>query len=253
MRHAWQGYSTTVCVLLLTLTHVTGAKAADVKVFTSRAVATVLAEIRPKFEAASGHKLDVVVDLTPTLVQRARAGEPFDVIVALPKLIDDLIKEGHAIADTRTKLVHSGLGLETRAGAVKPDIGSVGAFKRALLNFKSIGYLKTPAGVHLDQEFARLGIAEVISSKAVRPNTDIVSQLVANGAIEAGIVVKTQILTTPGVQLVGSLPDELQYYVAFVGAVSTRSNVPGPARDLLKFLTGPDAVRVIRSQGMDPG
>ena len=64
------------------------------KIFTSRALATVLAEIGPAFEATSGHKLDIVVDLTPTLVRRVRAGESVDIIVALPKLIDDLIKEG---------------------------------------------------------------------------------------------------------------------------------------------------------------
>jgi molybdate transport system substrate-binding protein len=172
---------------------VTAPEAADMKIFTSRAVATVLAEIGPAFEATSGHKLDVIVDLTPTLVRRTRAGEPVDIVVALSKLVDELIKDGHAIADTRTSLVHSGLGLETRAGASKPDIGSIDAFKRALLGFKSIGYLKTPAGIHLDQQFARLGIADAIRSKAARPDTDIVSELVAKGEIAAGIVVTTQI------------------------------------------------------------
>jgi len=135
----------------------------------------------------------------------------------------------------------------------KPDVGSIDAFKRTLLGFKSIGYLKTPAGAHLDHQFARLGIADAIRPKAVRPDTDIVSQLVAKGEIEAGIVVTTQILTTPGVQLAGSLPDELPYYVQFVGVVSTRSTVPGPSQDLLEFLTRPDTVRTIKSQGMKPG
>jgi molybdate transport system substrate-binding protein len=107
--------------------------------------------------------------------------------------------------------------------------------------------------VHLDHQFSRLGIADAIRPKAVRPDTDIVSQLVAKGEIEAGIVVITQILTTPGVELVGPLPDELQYYVAFAGAVSTKSTAPGPARDLLKFLTGPVAIPTITSQGMKPG
>jgi molybdate transport system substrate-binding protein len=233
--------------------HATAASAADLKIFSSRAVATVLGKIGPTFEASSGYKLNVVVDLTPTLVRRVRAGEPVDVIVALPTPIDNLIKEGHAIADTRTDLVRSGLGLEMRAGAVKPDIGSVDAFKRTLLSLKSVGYLKTPAGVHLDQQFARLGIADDIRRKAVRPDTDIVSELVAKGEIEAGIVVITQILTTPGVELVGRLPEDLQYYVAFVGAVSTRSMAAGPARDLLNFLIGPVAIPIIKSQGMEPG
>jgi molybdate transport system substrate-binding protein len=233
--------------------HAPVAQPADLKIFTSRAVATVLNKVGPTFEATSGHKLNIIVDLTPTLVKRVRAGESVDVIVALPTLIDNLIKEGHVIADTRTNLVRSGLGLEIRAGAIKPDIGSVDAFKRTLLGLKSIGYLKTPAGVYLDQQFARLGMTDAIRPKTVRPDTDIVSELVAKGEIEAGIVVIPQILTTPGVQLVGPLPDELQYYVAFAGAVSKTSNAPGPARDLLKFLTGPDVIPTIKSQGMEPG
>jgi molybdate transport system substrate-binding protein len=246
-------YFVAVCLLLLALIEITDARAADLKIFSSRAVATVLGKVGPTFEASSGYKLNVIVDLTPTLDRRVRAGEQVDVIVALPPLIDNLIKEGRAIADTRTNLVRSGLGLEIPAGAIKPDIRTVDAFKRTLLSLKSIGYLKTPAGLHLDQEFARLGIADAIRAKAVRPDTDIVSQLVAKGEIEAGMVVITQILTTPGVELVGPLPNELQYYVAFVGAVSTTSTVPGPARDLLKFLTGPVAIPIIKSQGMEPG
>jgi molybdate transport system substrate-binding protein len=233
--------------------HAPAAQAADLRIFTSRAVATVLYKVGPTFEASSGRKLNIIVDLTPTLVKRVRAGEQVDLIVALPSLIDNLITEGHAIADTRTNLVRSGLGLEIRAGAIKPDIGSVGAFKRTLLEIKSIGYLKTPAGVYLDQQFARLGIADAIKPKAVRPDTDIVSKMVAKGDIEAGIVVITQILTTAGVQLVRALPDELQYYVAFVGAVSRTSNASGPARDLLRFLAGPQVIPIIKSQGMEPG
>src|SRR6202044_2499136 len=101
----------------------------------------------------------------------------------------------------------------------KPDIGSVDAFKRTVLGLKSIGYLKTtPSGAYMDQVFDRLGIADAVRPKAVRPDKDIVSELVAKGEVEAGIVVVTQILSTPGVQLVGPLPEEVQYYVAFDGA-----------------------------------
>ena len=251
MRRCARTRITLACALLLA--QITSVRAAELKIFSSRAVATVLAEIGPKFQAASGHTLKVIVDLTPTLVTRVRTGEPVDVIVALPALIDGLVQEGYALADTRTNLVHSGLGLEVRAGALKPDISSVDAFKRALLGLRSIGYLKTPAGRHLDREFSRLGIADDIRKKAVRPDTDIVSELVAKGEIEAGIVVITQIVTSPGVEMVAPLPDELQYYVSFVGAVSTQSKAQGAARDLLKFLTGPLSIPVIKSQGMAPG
>jgi len=158
------------------------------------------------------------------------------------------------IADTRAELVRTGIGVEVRAGAPKPDISSVEAFKRTLLDARSIAYLKEGAsGLYLAGLLDRLGIADAIKSKVTRPDADVVSELVAKGEIEIGIVGMTQILTTPGVQLVGPLPAEIQSYVSFVGAVGTNSHAPDAARELIKFLTGPVAVPVIKSQGMEPG
>jgi len=161
-----------------------------------------------------------------------------------------LIKDGKIIADTRTNLVRSGIGVGVRAGAPKPDISSVEAFKRALLNAKSIGYLPT-GGV--PQLVDRLGIADAIKSKVTIPTSDIASELVAKGELELVVVVITQIMTTPGVELVGPLPPEIQYYTVFTAGVSVDSKAPGAARDLIKFLTGPTAIPVIKSQGMEPG
>lgn len=232
------------------LTHGSGANAAELKVFTSRAIATVLDKIGPEFERTTGHKLNVISGFSPTFVKQINAGEPFDIVVSPPPTIDGLIKEGKVIADTRTNLVRSGVGVEVRAGAPKPDISSVEAFKRALLNAKSIGYLPT-GGV--PQLVDRLGIADAIKSKVTIPSSDIVSELVAKGELELGVVVITQILTTRGVELVGPLPPEIQFYTVFTAGVSANSKAPDAARDLIKFLTGPTAIPVIKSQGMEPG
>jgi molybdate transport system substrate-binding protein len=77
--------------------------------------------------------------------------------------------------------------------------------------------------------------------------------LVAHGEVELGLVVITQILTTPGVQLAGPLPSDIQSYVTFSGAVSSGATAPAAARQLLRFLQGPAAARVIRAQGMERG
>jgi molybdate transport system substrate-binding protein len=122
-----------------------------------------------------------------------------------------------------------------------------------LLNAKSIAYLKdVGSGIHVGRVLERLGIAEAIKAKVIRPESDIVSELVAKGEVELGIVVITQILTTPGVDLVGPLPPDLQSYVAFEAGVSATSKQPDAARALIGFLTGPVATRVITSQGMEP-
>ena len=236
--------------LFVAFARITAADAAEVKVFTAKAIATVLDKIGPEFERTTGHKLNVVSGFGPVFLRQINAGEPFDIFVSPPAGMATLFKEGKLIADSRTNLVRAGTGVEVRAGAPKPDIGSVEAFKRALLNAKSIGYLRV-AGV--PQLIERLGIAGAIKSKVTIPDTDIVSELVAKGELELGIVVITQILTTPGVELVGPLPPEIQVYIDFAAGVSANSKAPDAARALIKFLTGPMAIPVIKSQGMEPG
>jgi molybdate transport system substrate-binding protein len=234
----------------LAFSQVSVANAAEVKVFTARAIATVLEKIGPEFERTTGHKLDVVSGFGPVFLRQIKAGEPFDVFVSTPPTMNTLFEEGTLIPGSRANLVRSGIGVEVRAGAPKPDISSVEAFKRALLNAKSVGYLPVGGVVQLIE---RLGLTDALKSKVTIPTTDIVSELVAKGEIELGVVVITQILTTPGVELVGPLPPEIQYYTVFVGGISAKSKAPDAARELIKFLTGPIAIPVIRSQGMEPG
>jgi molybdate transport system substrate-binding protein len=240
----------TLTIIVAAAVSLVGADAAEIKIFTSRAIATVLDKIGPEFESTAGHKLNIVTGFSPVFVKQINAGEPFDLIVSPPSTMDGLVKNGKVVADSRMRLVRSGTGVAVRAGAAKPDIGSTEAFKHALLTAKSIGYLPT-AGV--PELIARLGLADAIKPKVTIPNTDIVSELVAKGELELGIVVITQILTTPGVELVGPLPPELQIYIVFDGAVSANSNAPDAAHALLKFLTGPTAIPVIKAQGMEPG
>ena len=247
-----------LCVMLAIITlglpvvclGVTAANPAEIKVFTARAIATVLDEIGPEFERQTGHKLNVISGFGPVFTRQIDAGEPFDIFVSTPATMERLFKEGKLIADSRTNLARSGTGVEVRTGASKPDVSTVDAFKRALLNAKSIGYLRV-GGV--PQLVDRLGIADAIKSKVTIPDTDAVSELVANGELELGVVVITQILTTPGVEFVGPLPPEIQFYTMFVAGISANSKVQNAARDLIKYLAGPVAIPVIKSQGMDPG
>jgi molybdate transport system substrate-binding protein len=226
----------------------------EIRIFCTRNIAMVLEKVGPEFERATGHKLNVTTDVSTRMVRRVQAGEPFDILVAAPGQIDALIKDGKIRGETRANLVRSGIGVEVRAGASRPDISSVDAFKRALLNAKSIGYLREGmSGIYLSTLLERLGVAEAIKSKVTRPETDIVSELVAKGELELGMVVIPQILTTPGVELVGPLPAEIQSYITFAAGVSANAPAPGGAKDLLKFLKGPSSITVIRSQGMEPG
>jgi molybdate transport system substrate-binding protein len=174
------------------------AAAAEIRIWAARAIATVLDEVGGEFERATGHRLIVTSDLPPAFLRRASAGEPFDLLISGSSPVDEWIREGRLLAGTRTAIARSGIGVAVRAGASKPDLGTVDAFTRAVMNATSIAYLRVGSGVYLDALFRRLGIANAIELKAVRPDADIVSELVAKGQVELGIVVITQILTTPG-------------------------------------------------------
>ncbi len=132
----------------------------------------------------------------------------------------------------------------------RPRRGRVGV--REGDDARSVAYLKVGSGIYLDGLLERLGIADSIKGKIIRPDSDIVSELVAEGEVELGMVVITQILTTKGVDFVGPLPAAIQTSLTFAAAVSSTSATPAVVRQLIDFLTGPTAARVIRAQGMEP-
>ena len=149
--------------LLVTFARVTAASAAEVKVFTARAGATVLEKIGPEFERMTGHKLNVIYDADfGVILRQIAANEPFDVMIRGADGINSMIKDGTIAAETRTNLLHSGMGVEVRTGAPKPDISSVKAFRRALLNAKSIGHFRVN---RVQELIERLGLADAIRSK----------------------------------------------------------------------------------------
>jgi molybdate transport system substrate-binding protein len=229
-------------------------QATDLNVFTTRAIATVLHEIRGDVEGKIGRQLSVTTDVAIRLVRRVKAGEAFDLLVAAPGQLDELIAAGLIVRETRTDIAHSGIGVAVRRGAREPDVGSLEAFTRALLNARSIAYLREgQSGIYIDGVLRRLGIADELKGKLTLPDTDIVSQLVSRGEVELGIVVITQILTTDGVSLAGPLPPEIQSYITFTGGVSVKSQAQGAAKELLRMLQAPAATSVMRSQGMEPG
>jgi molybdate transport system substrate-binding protein len=241
-----------MALTLVTLQPPVVVRADAITIWTTRAISTVLAEIRSEFERETGHTIVVSSDLPPAFSRRINAGEPFDILISGSSPVDEWIRDRTLVAETRTDIARSGIGVEVRAGAPKPDISSVDAFKRALLNARSIAYLRVGSGIYLAGLLERLGLAKAIESKVTRPESDIVSELVAKGEIELGMTVITQILTTPGVELVGPLPPEVQSYVTFSAGISAQSKVPEAAKQLIKFLTGPRAMAIIKAQGMEP-
>jgi molybdate transport system substrate-binding protein len=231
----------------------TAAGAAEIKVMAPRAIWTILNDAGPAFERATGHKINVSVDLAAVVVRRVNQGEAFDIAVATPQQIDALVKDGKLIADTRADLTKAGIGVEVKKGAPKPDIATVDAFKRAMLAAKTIGYLKIgTSGQMVADALKKIGLTDAVKDKLILPEDDVVSEMVAEGKIEIGMVNISQILTTAGVDLVGPLPADIQSYIVFSGGVNAKSANPDAARALMKFFKE-GAVPTIKAQGMEPG
>jgi molybdate transport system substrate-binding protein len=185
--------------------------------------------------------------------QKIDSGIAFDAAFVVPAVMDQLMREGRVTTDSRTKFLRVPIGVAVRAGAAKPDLGSVEAFKRAVMSVKSIAYLKAgTSGPYLDGLFERLGITEEIRAKAKRTETDTVGELVAAGEAEIGVTAIATLMATAGLDIIGPLPLEIQSYVDFEGAVSTSTSVPTIAKELIEFVTGPTAIPVIKSRGMEP-
>lgn len=241
--------------LPLFLAHAGAAVAAEVKLLGSTGVRGVVTELAQKFEAATGHKIVPEFDVFAVLKRRIDAGEEFGIAILSPALVEDLSKQKKLMADTVTAVGRTGMGAAVPSGATKPDVGSVEAFKRALLEAKSVGYPKEGAsGAHFLSVVERLGLAGEMKPK-LRPFEGGGPPAPALAAGEPALVVGGTALfpAMPGADFVGPFPAELQSYIVFTGAVATDAKDPDAAKAFLRFLTGPEAVAVFKVKGMEQG
>src|SRR5436190_17702529 len=193
--------------------------AAELKVLAGGSLRSVLTELGPQFERASGHKLKIHFDTTPNLIKLATSGDPFDLgVVPIDVFKDEAAKARFRPA---TEFARVGYGVAVREGAPKPDIGTLDAFKKTLLDAKSITFLPaSAAGAYILKVFDRLGIDDVMKAKTVAQDqpTQIVPALV-KGDAELAIFVNN-VLTAPGVEIVGPFPAEVQQELVYPAAIA---------------------------------
>jgi len=230
-----------------------GAQAAEIKVFSSNAVKTALEELAPRFEKATEHKLAFTFGTAVGLKGEIEKGAAVDVAILTAGAIDDLLKQGK-LAGSRTDLVRSSSGMAVRKGAPKPDISTTEAFKRTLLEAKSIAYVEQGGtGIYLKDLLERLGIAEQLKSKTkLLPSTNPAAQAVANGEAEIGMTQISEILPYSGADLVGPLPAEIQLYTVFSAGTGTAAKESEAVRALIGFLTSPAAAPAFKAKGLEP-
>jgi molybdate transport system substrate-binding protein len=232
-----------------------GAGAAEVKVLTAGAFKQVLQAVLPEFDS-SGHKVSLQNDTVGALTKRIEAGEAFEVAVLTPAAIDALSAKGKVLAGSRMNLARVGVGVVVKEGAPKPDIGSVAAFKQALLAAKSVAYIDPAAGgssgIYVASLLEKLGIAAEVNAKAKLIPGGAVAEHIARGEAELGIHQISEILPVKGVVLVGPLPADIQNYTVYAAGIGAQATNAEGARALLAKLSGPAAAAVLKAKGMEP-
>ena len=226
---------------------------ATIRLMTSNSVRGVLDEALPRFERATGHKVAVSYDPAKVMLRRIRGGETGDLALLSSGAIDELIKEGRLAAATRRELARCGVGVGVRAGARKPDIGTVDAFKKAMLEAKSIAHtVEGASGMHFAGLIERLGIAPQVKAKAKTQGGGLVGEIVARGDAELAIQQIPELLAVPGIELAGPLPAEIQVISVSVATLFTGAAEPAAAQQLIDYLATPEAAKVYRAKGHEP-
>jgi molybdate transport system substrate-binding protein len=226
-----------------------------VKVLTGGAFRRALLAAVPVCERETGRTITVVNDTVGALVRRIKGGEAFDVVIASPAAVEDLARAGKVLPNGHVALAKVGIGVMVKAGAPKPDVSSVEAFKQAVLNASTVGYIDPESGgssgIYLAELFERLGIADRLKDKIrLKRGGGHVSDLVLSGEAEMGIHQMSEIVSTEGVTLAGPLPAPIQNYTTYAAGIAADVGDRPAAEALIATLAGSAVTPLLASCGM---
>jgi molybdate transport system substrate-binding protein len=216
-----------------------------IRIRSTLAVMGAMHEIAENYEAAT-----IEADFAPTvaLLERLRGGETADIAILTAQGIDDLIAQGIVRPGTRTDMAQSFVGIAVRAGAPKPDISSVDAFKATLLAARAVAYSRIGAsGIAFAALLDRLGIAASVNTLVV-PSGFTAERLVT-GEADLAVQQISELMMVPGIEVVGPLPPEIQTVATFSAGLLTQST---EAAALLRVLASPAIAPILRRTGLEP-
>jgi molybdate transport system substrate-binding protein len=239
------------------LAQATWVDAAEIKVFSTVGIKSVLDELIPKFEKSTGHKLEMTWSTAALLTKRVQSGEQADALLLINSNVETLLKESKIVPGTDTLFGQSVFAVGVKTGASKPDISSPEALKKSLLAAKAISY-SDPAsggasGVYIAKQIERMGIAEEMKAKTKHPPSGGLSgTLLISGEADIAINSKPELLSVPGVEVVGPLPGDMAFTVVYAAAVQTGAAQTEAAKAFVNYLKSPEAQAVFKAKGYDP-
>jgi len=202
-----------------------------IDVFCAGAIRSAFLEIKSDFEKKSGYKLNCTFESTGSLQNKVMVGEKVDIVLLNRSSVEALANNGFVVRESIEDIGHVGIGITVHENTLSPDIHTSETLRKTLLDTKSLSY-GDPAngdssGIHFLKVIKKLGLEDELRSKTVLARMGLaVAELVSNKTVELGATQATVILGTPGIRLVGLLPDDLQHITTYsLGTlVSARSS-----------------------------
>ena len=222
------------------------------RLLSSNGVRAAIEAVQPQMEMATGLRLSAEFSTAAALKRKIDAGEPFDVAILTPALVDDLVAQGRAVAESRSDLARVGVGVGAREGAPRSDVSTPDALKRTLLDAKVVAYTaEGQSRATVNKALAQLGITAEVDAKSMLTGPGEGPGAVAAGKADLVMTLISEILI-PGVQLLGPFPPEMQNYIVFTAVRSPNAkNVEG-AKTLLRYLTGPEVADAMKTHALEP-
>jgi molybdate transport system substrate-binding protein len=228
------------------------ARSAEITIYLNQATATGARQLAAGFERTTGNKVNVDFEVGQALYQKITSGAPGDLASLGLGQFDDFIKQGKIVPDSVVEYARVGNGVAVKAGAPKPDISTPEAFRRAMLEARSIGHTRVGTGPFNTTMFQKLGIYDQIKDKIKIIEGKLVAEAVADGDVEIGIQQTNVIQPVAGTQYLGPLPPALMEYGAVGVGLLTVSRQPEVARAFIKFMADPANAALIKKGDMEP-
>lgn len=220
------------------------------KGISSMATRLLLAELAAAYRHATGVAIEIESVGGVDAARRVATGEAFDVVILAADAIDKLVAGGSVLPGSRADLVRSSVAIAVREGAKAPDVSTEAALRQAVLDASTLGYSTGPSGNALLKLFEVWGIADALRGRIVQAAAGIpVAQLVADGQVELGFQQASEMLTAPGIQVIGAMPPGTEIVTTFSGGVCAASSRPEAVRELLAYMQSPATATSKRHHG----